>query len=278
VAGAPLTVDVTAAPGHPSNVVYVLYRIDYGPVCVAHAVPVGSGARTDSSQRFEAVLPRLSPGQRLEYRAELRRVGQLLAWAPRDTTWNSSTANTSGPDAEPSASSPSGSPGQDLAGTPRFGYSLEFLGALTVSLRAEVMGETPEGYRINFFIREGAVHGPRMNGTVRSGEGSDYMLIDPGGVGRTHVHLTYEMSGGGLVLEISDGIFYTGPGGYERITRGIFEGTAPYIGAPLFTTASPQWGWMNSIQCVGLGWAVLDELRVESDIYTPWIKSGRSGA
>jgi hypothetical protein len=271
-AGTPQTVAFTTVPGHPSNVVDVAYRLDGGSLLVAHAVPVDPAVHPDS-QSFVARLPALASGQRLEYRAELRRAGQLIDVAPAGG-WKVMTAE-SRPRVDP-ASPPTAIPSPDMAAIPRFDYSLEFLGALSVRLRPEVLGHTPAGYQINFFVVEGEIRGPRMNGIVRP-EGGDWMSIRPDGVGVVHIRITYEMADGGLVLERSGGVIYVGPDGYERVTRGVFVGVPNVYLTPDYITAEPRWNWLNPLQCYGLGHVVMEELRLECDIYVPHVRSTPPG-
>jgi hypothetical protein len=260
---------LAAVPSHPSNVVDVPYRVDGGPVHVLHAVPTNAAVGPDP-QSFAARLPALAPGQRLEYRAELRRVGQLIGVAPVDGSWNSMTADT-GQGVRPAPPS-SPFPSYDTAGTPRFTFDLEFLGALTVHLRAEVLGHTPQGYRINFFVVQGEAHGPRLHGRVRP-EGGDWMCIRPDGVGEVDIKITYETTDGALLLEQSGGVFDIGPDGYANVIRGVYVGAPPFFATPVYVTADPRWKWINSLQCFGFGRVVMHELRVECDIYAPHLKS-----
>jgi hypothetical protein len=268
--GSQPTIGLVATPGHPSNRVDLSYRVDGGPVRVTHAVPVEPGIRPES-QPFVARLPALASGQRVEYRAELKRAGRLLDVAPADGTWMTMTAKAPPPpvpSATPSAS--------DMTGSPRFGYELELLGALTVRLRPEVLGHTPDGYRINFFVVQGGIRGPRLNGTLRP-EGGDWMTVRPDGVGVVNIRVTYEMDDGGLVLEQSGGVIYVGPEGYEKVVRGVFVGTPHIYLTPSYITADPRWAWINSFQCFGLGHVVMEELRLECDIYAPHVTTDSSG-
>jgi hypothetical protein len=269
-AGSLPTIELVARPGHPTNRVDVSYRVDGGPVRLAHASPVEPGVRPE--QTFLAHLPRLANGQRLEYRAELSRAGQPVAGAPADGTWMTMTTEAPPPPVTPMTPSTS-----DLTGNPRFPYEMEFLGALTVRLRPEVLGHTPGGYRINFFVLEGEIRGPRLNGTVRP-EGGDWMLVHPNGVGEAHIRVTYEMEDGGLVLEQSRGAIDVGPEGYERVTRGVFTGTPHVYLTPKFITADPRWAWLNMLQCLAIGRVVMEEARLECDIYAPHLQHGPSGA
>jgi hypothetical protein len=263
----------TANSWHPSNLVDFLYRVDSGPAQIAHATPAAAGS---AAQSFVAQLPALRPGQRLDYRAELRRAGQLVATAPDDGSWTSMVAkagstSTQAPEpANPASVSPF--PAYDTAGKPRFGCGLEFLGALTVQLRAEVVGLTPQGYRINFFVVRGEAHGPRLHGRVRP-QGGDWMCIRPDGVGEVDIKITYETPDGALLLEQSGGVFDLGPEGYANVVRGVYTGAPPFFATPTYVTAHPHWQWINQLQCFGFGRVVMNDLRVECDIYAPRIDS-----
>jgi len=270
VADSPPTIELIARPSHATNVVDVFYRIDGGPVHAVHAAP-GEPAEPTGSQPFQARLPAFASGQRVEYRAELKRAGRLLDQAPADGTWMTLTVEPPPPRADPSPPSAS-----DTPGVPRFGYELELLGALTVRLRPEVLGQTPDGYRINFFVEQGEIRGPRLNGTLRP-EGGDWMTVRPDGVGVVNIRVTYEMDDGGLVLEQSGGIIYVGQEGYEQVVRGVFVGTPHIYLTPSYITADPRWAWINPLQCFGLGHVVMEELRLECDIYAPHVTSDPSG-
>lgn len=263
---------VTAPQWHPSNVLDLVYRLDQGPVQTLHSSPLGA---TPGSQAFATFLPALRPGQRLDYRAELRRAGRLISAFPDATGWNTVTASDGAP-AAPSAqmaqAAPSAMPGFDVSGKPRFGYGLEFLGALTVHLRAEVVGQTPQGFRINFLVVDGEAHGPRLKGRIRP-SGGDWMCIRPDGVGEVDIKITYETPDGALLLEQSGGVFNLGVDGYANVLRGVYTGAPPFFATPAYVTAHPQWQWINSLQCFGFGRVVMSALRVECDIYAPRIES-----
>ena len=266
-----LALPLEVALGHPGNVVDVHYRMDGGRVQTVHAAPTSSfGALRPQS--FLAHVPLPEPDRLLEYRAELWRAGQVIAVAPDDGSWRSVTApdENVAPHQEPQEAR---FPAYDTSGTPRFTYDLEFLGALTVQLRAEVMGHTPEGYRINFFVVQGEARGPRLHGTVRP-EGGDWMCIRPDGVGEVDIKITYETPDGALLLEQSGGVFDLGPHGYAEVVAGVYRGAPPFFATPVYVTADPRWQWINSLQCFGFGRVVLEHLRVECDIYAPRVTSG----
>lgn len=160
-------------------------------------------------------------------------------------------------------------------GTPRWAYDMAFFATLTVNLRPEVLGETPEGYRINFFVKDGRVVGPRIDAVIRP-DGGDWIHFRPDGIARPDIRLTLETADGALILYRAGGVCDLGPDGYAKVVAGQFTGTPPYYATPTFVTAHPDWKWLNRCQGFGVGRVVLEELQVQSDIYIPQVLDRRS--
>jgi hypothetical protein len=261
-AGTEPVVAVAAVPSNPSNTVQVEMRRDGGRPHVVRALPEATPWQ-EGSQWFRAALPILDMGRRIDYRLELTRAGQRLATLPADGSWLTVTGDPAPPPrpAEPAAAS---------EGVPRWGYELSFLAALTINLRAEVIGETPDGWRCNFFVVDGHVIGPRMNAVLRS-EGGDWMCVRRDGIGLLNVRITYELSGGGLILEQCGGVFDLGPQGYADVVAGRFTGTPPLYATPTWSTAHPDWTWLNRCQGFEFGRVDMQRLQVQGDIYLPQV-------
>lgn len=260
-------VAVAAAPRHPSNAVLVHMRRDGGPAQlvrgVSEATPFQEGA-----QWFRAVLPHLEKASRIDYWVELTRAGQRLAILPADGSWLTVIG-------DPDRAAPLGeqSPAQATdeaspAATPRWAYDMTFFAALTAKLRPEVIGETPEGYRINLFIQSGRVVGPRIHAVVRP-EGGDWMCVRPDGIGMVDIRITIETADGALIYDRAGGVFDLGSDGYAKVVARQFTGCPPYYATPTFVTAHPDWQWLNRCQGLGIGLVVMEDLRVECDIYIP---------
>lgn len=160
----------------------------------------------------------------------------------------------------------------DIAARPRYAYELDFFAQLTASLSAEVIGDTPDGYRVNFYITGGSVRGPRIDAELRA-EGGDWMCIRPDGTGMVDINVTYETSDGALILDQAGGVFQLGAEGLARVKRGDFTGSAPFYAAPRWLTAAPAWTWLNSVQGFGFGKVILGELLVHCDMYIPRVVS-----
>jgi hypothetical protein len=245
-------------------------RTDGGPAQVVRATPEPAPF-DEGAQWFRAPLPALTEGRHVDYRVELIRAGQRLASLPADGTWLTVTGEpTSAPAAERPCPPPS--TGATVApGVPRWAYDLPFFAALTINLRPETLGETPEGYRINFFVESGRVVGPRIDAVVHR-DGGDWMCIRRDGIGIIDVRTTYETADGALILDRAGGVFDLGPDGYANVAAGRLTGTPPFYATPTFMTAHPKWQWLNRCQGFGIGRVVLEDLQVQCDIYIPQVR------
>ena len=256
---APVALDVAAKPPHPANRVDAQVRHGNGTV---RSVQLAARSGTGAFQRFVGSLPQLGPGQVLDYRLVLSRAGQLLSTWPTDGSWLQVVGSPPGEVASPATATAA------VPDRPRWAFELEFFAALTVDLRAEVLGPTPEGYRVNFFVKEGTVKGPRIDAEVLP-EGGDWMCIRTDGIGMVDISITYKTTGGALILERAGGVFDLGPDGYAKVAAGNFTGAPPFYATPTWETAHPEWSWLNRCQGFGVGRVVLEDLQVRCDIYLP---------
>jgi hypothetical protein len=261
---------VAAAPQHPSNVILIQMRRDGGPATFLRAMPEAAPLQGEQ-QRYKAILPSLDEGRYVDYRIELTRAGQHLATLPADGSWLTVTGQPGS--AGQSFAQDAGAPSSP--GGPLWAYDLSFFATLVVNLRAEILGETPEGYRINFFIKDGRVVGPRIDAVVQP-EGGDWMAIRPDGIGMVDIRITYKTADNALILERAGGVFDVGPDGYAKVKAGQFIGSPPFYATPTWNTAHPNWRWLNRCQGFGVGRVVLEELQVRCDIYIPQVLGRRS--
>jgi hypothetical protein len=233
-------------------------------------------------------LPALDPGRWTDYRVEWLRAGQRIATLPADGSWlrlvgvpQGASAATAAPVATgatqslPTEIEPKAR-GDVWPSKPRFRYGLDFFAALTVDLRAEILGATPEGYRINFYVVRGRVLGPRIDAIVEP-HGGDWMFIRPDGIGDVNIQITYRTRDGALILEQAEGVFDLGPDGYAKVAAGQFQGTPAFYATPTWSTAHPNWQWLNRCQGMGVGQVVMDKLQVQCDIYIPRIEGRIDG-
>lgn len=266
-----LPVIVGVPMSRPSDVVNVLLKGGRFLTTLPALAEPASGL--DRVQWFRALLPALDPGAREEYQIEWTRAGRRIATLPADGSWFSviGAAHETARPEEACASDD-----RVWASQPRFFKELEFFAALTVNLRAEILGPTPEGYRINFYVKDGRVIGPRIDAVVQP-EGGDWMSIRPDGIGAVHIKITYRTSDGALILEEAGGVFDTGPDGYAKVAAGVLTGAPPFFATPTWSTSSPAWNWLNRCQGFGVGRVVMDKLQVQCDIYHPRVGDRISG-
>ena len=131
-----------------------------------------------------------------------------------------------------------------------------------------MIGETPDGYRVNSSSPGGTVQGPGLDAELRGG-GVDWMTIRPDGTGVVDVGVTYETREGALILEQSGGVLQLGSEQLAQVRAGVFVGSAPYYSSPQWRTSAPAWAWLNGQQGFGVGAVDLRESAIRSDIYLP---------
>jgi Protein of unknown function (DUF3237) len=253
---------------HPVDLVQVLMRRGGGPPLVIRALRDAPSAG-DPTQWFRAQLPALEPDREAEYRVEWLRAGRRIATLPTDGSWYRLLGVAEAPSPQ-SVTPPAASHG-DWPSQPRFDYGLEFFAALTVNLRPEPIGVTPEGYRVNFYVTDGRVIGPGINAVVLP-SGGDWMCIRPDGVGAVNIKITYRTDDGALILEQAGGIFDTGAEGYGLVVAGTLQGAPQFYATPTWSTAHPAWTWLNRKQGVGFGRVEMAKLQVQCDIYLPTVQ------
>ena len=153
-----------------------------------------------------------------------------------------------------------------------FPYTMTHLTRVRAPLKKpEVIGETPEGLHVDFWLDEGTFEGEKLSGTIL-GKGADFMVIRPDGVGMVNVHATFQLTGGLLYVHYH-GVFDWGVDGYANFLKGEFPTDAPLRTSPRFIVPSglPDLEWLNRVQCVGVGTVVPSEdgkqYIVEYDVY-----------
>lgn len=131
---------------------------------------------------------------------------------------------------------------------------------------SEIIGETPEGLRVNFYVTGGEVAGPRLKGEVLP-VGGDWLTIRRDGVGLLDVRATLATDDEALIYLAYTGIIEAGEDGYQRFLDGDLPNRLPLRGTPRFLTAHPDYLWLNRLQCVNVGEADLENFVVSYDIY-----------
>lgn len=130
----------------------------------------------------------------------------------------------------------------------------------------EVIGPLAEGLRINLFVTDGAISGPKMRGRLRR-VGGDWLCLRPDGIGVLDVRATLELEGGALVYTTYGGVAELGTDGYQKFLEGNPPDIVSLKIAPRYYTGHSDYLWLNRLQCVGIGSADMKQLRVTYDIY-----------
>lgn len=130
----------------------------------------------------------------------------------------------------------------------------------------EMIGPTPEGIRAHVYVTSGEVSGPRMQGRIRP-VGGDWLLIRPDGIGVLDVRATMELNNGALVYTNYGGVAEFGPNGYNLFLEGKPPARVDLRIVPRYHTSHPDYLWLNRLQCIGIGSADLEHLKVSYDIY-----------
>jgi len=221
------------------------------------------------AQWFHTVLPTVEAGVTMDYRVELVRDGQLLATLPADGTWLTVTG-TAAPAAPATVE-------QCAPETPFWAYELQYFGSVTMVFRQEIIGETPDGFHINFFIESGRVVGPRIEATIRA-EGADWLWIRRDGIAVIDVRATWETADGAVISYRSSGVLELGPDGYTKVTAGQLAGNPPFCTTPMLLTAHPRYRWVNRLQLLGFGRVDMERLEIHYDLYFAEVKDRPSRA
>jgi hypothetical protein len=245
----------------PGDVIVASTRNDRGLIQQQHVAPDRyRGAGLD--RLYRAVLPRLLTGDRLEYRLELRRDGRCVASLPPDGSWLTLIGAGADPDTS-SPQTPSCSAGG--GGEPYWDHTLTFFATCTVDLDAEVIGSTPDGYRVNFYAKQGRLQGPCID--AEELEGSEYVTVRSDGIAVLSKFATYRNADGAIIFEKATGMTDLGPDGYSRIAAGPWTGAPNVVAASTWSTAHPDWQWLNRVQTTAIGRTIAQTLRVQLDLY-----------
>lgn len=148
-----------------------------------------------------------------------------------------------------------------------FPYTLELLAQVKASLaQGERIGPTPDGFRVNFPITGGRIVGKRFNATVEGG-GAHALRIREDGTAIVAVKATLRTDDGARVFTEYSGVLDLGENGYQDALNGHFPPRPQLHLAPRFVCASPAYGWLNRLQCLGIGYVTMADLDVNYDLY-----------
>jgi len=149
-----------------------------------------------------------------------------------------------------------------------FEYKIDHIMSYNATLTApEIIGEVPEGIRVNFYVTGGNITGPKVFGKLRP-VGADWLTLRRDGIGVLDVKATAETNDGALLYITYSGIIDLGSTGYQDFLAGKppASGTAIRI-SPKVSTSHPNYLWLNRLHCVGVGGAFLERSEVAYDVY-----------
>jgi uncharacterized protein DUF3237 len=255
--GACLTVGLQ--PLHLANAVDVRYRVDGGPVLRVAAREIKADYDR-GVHYFRARFPDRVRGGLVEYcpvascagrqvpepRAQERMLGafRVIPAAPR-------------------------APERSVVGARRFEPKLEWLGRAEIALKPPlVIGQTPQGLRIDFYVKDGNIRGGRFDARVHENT-VDYMLVRPDGIGQIDVHGSLVTCDGAVVSTSYGGVIDFGSDGYAKVLAGVYPELPPIQLAPRFLTADRRYSWLNRAQMFGVGNVDMHGLVVRYDLYAP---------
>lgn len=259
-----LSLTVATRPPNPLNGVSVTYRVDGG---IVRTVPAGETWTDYASdvQYFRAAFPTFTNGSAVEY-APVLTCGGRQAPSPSTARSYSSrfqlSSHPPAPAAAPSLRSPGGQVGQ------RFLPEFEFIASVTTRIanQKDVIGETPEGIQINYYLAGGEICGPRING-VDLPRGGDLLTVRRDGIAVLSVRCVYMLDDGVPIGALIPGWIDLGPDGYAEAARGNFPDSASLWLAPNLYVADGRYQWINRSQFVGLGRVSVPALTVTYDIF-----------
>jgi hypothetical protein len=249
-----LTVGVR--PAHPSNGVDVMFRENGG----AERLIRGTLSHTDyetSQQLFRAEFPPLSPGTRVEYAPVVRQGGRRIDF--RQSGQYPSSFFVAKSEKKPQAPDASSGP---LTLHP---YHLEHItrADLTLVKNAEVIGETPEGIRLNFQVSGGSYSGKICGRSC--GISGDWLNVRPDGIGILDTKITINTGDGATLLLIGSGTVDLGRDGYRSVAAGRYPDRAPIVEVMRFLASDPKYAWLLRLQCMAIGYATTE--KVCYDVY-----------
>ncbi len=260
-----LSVTLAAKPPSPANTASLRYRVDGGTTQTVSAYRV----RTDSVRQVDYFCARLPPfptGDVVEYAPKVSCVGRQVPAPSHDGSYPSRF--TLAPVAPKPLTAHDTQRFSSQSPAQLYSPYLEFLAAFSsqYSTHADVIGETPEGLRLNYYLDGGTIVGPRINGQVLP-RGGDSLAIRGDGVAIISVRATFQTTDGALIGGDIDGILDLGSDAQARAQRGDFPKVAALQLAPKLITADSRYLWLNRLQLLGVGQVQLEANVVAFDLF-----------
>jgi hypothetical protein len=257
--GNPATLTIGVAPIRREVTVTLHYQADGGP---PHVVPTWLAA-TDhvrGAQYFRARLPEMLDTGCFRYVPVVKWMGFQAPPVPDIWRHASRFDVVDRPVAISAPDVPEG-------GCGRFTPELEFIAAITdrFAKNPDIIGETPLGLRINYYVDGGEARGPRLNGRILP-RGADFLTIRTDGIAAIRVRAAIATHDGALISADYYGKIDLGPDGYGRAVSGVFPDIAALQLSAVFASSAPAYAWMNRTHFVGVGQVHLSHAVVHCDL------------
>ena len=252
---------MTVAVRPPSDVnrVTVHYRVDQG---VSRILQMRS-LSTDYArgvQYFFARFPRLDPATTVQYYPTVECAGRR---SPPAANVQYSTFRTASV-APRTMPVESGANEQE----PRFVPETEFVTSVktTYSKNADVLGPTPDGLRINYYLAGGRATGPRLNATELP-RGGDFLTIRRDGIAVVSVRAVFRSDNDALIGAEVSGRVDMGEDAYVKAVAGNLPESATLQLAVILSTADERYLWVNRCQFMAVGQLYVAEAAVHYDVF-----------
>ncbi|VXC13316.1 conserved hypothetical protein [Arthrobacter sp. 9V] len=133
--------------------------------------------------------------------------------------------------------------------------ALTFLATLSVDVGEPIdAGITPEGHRRIVPITGGTVSGPQIQGRVLPA-GADYQILRSAELTELDARYAVELDGGAVIYVHNAALRFGAEKDIARLNRGeeVDPALIYFRCSPRFSTASPEWTWLNHTIMVGTG-------------------------
>lgn len=133
----------------------------------------------------------------------------------------------------------------------------DYLFEARVPLEAPIdSGNSPNGQRMVFVVKEGTVKGPKVNGKIIAGSGADWARLRSDGSGDLDVRMNIQTDDGAILYVHWHGVMLASD---ENLAYALdFDkpddpaGAARYYfrTSPRFETGDERYAWLNNLVCI----------------------------
>lgn len=263
-----ISITVGVYPLHPANKVTVYYRSNKNRLVQSTAGVLRHSDYVAAKQYFSVHFLSLLEPQKVEYLVTLSCAGRQVPNVCNTQQFPSSFVINDLPLSLTTPQSTSKTPTSKSSQFHRFPCNLNYLATVQVQLQEppEIIGETPEGLKVNWSIKAGQVNGPKLN-AIFGPQGGDHMTIRHDGIGIVGAYATLQTVDGALIQTRYSGVFELGQKGYQNFLKQQWPNAPPLRVTPRFLTEHPKYKWLNRLQCIGIGEVQMSDLLVIYDLY-----------